>query len=348
MLTYPPSMHRSPRRLLALAALALAAACERSAPAPAPNPSVRPVTGESDLSRPLPSPLPAVAARVNGQPILMLRVAALARSHPDKGAADTGANPTVLRQALQELMGRELLFQEALARGVSVEPQVVDRAYDELRGAPASEAEWLGTLRLEGLDAASLRQELRVQATVEALRRSLAPRRPEEVTEEEADAWAQSHPEAGSEPERFQARQILVRVPPGTGLDERQRLRTRAAGLAARARQGENFAALASRESDDEHTRPSGGRLPELRAGQMEPGFEKALRSLGLGQVSDPVPSPLGYHVLRLENYTPVVPAAPDVRLRRAREGLLREASDQAVGRLLRELEARARIEVFL
>ncbi len=80
----------------------------------------------------------------------------------------------------------------------------------------------------------------------------------------------------------------------------------------------------------------------------MEPGFEKALRGLAPGQVSDPVPSQLGYHVLRLEEYVPVVPAAPDVRLRRAREGLLREATDQAVGRLLRELEARARIEVFL
>lgn len=341
-------MRCPPLQLSTLAVLLLAAACQGPAPAPSGGPPARPVTGDVDGSRPLPSPLPAVAARVNGQPILTVRVAALVRSNPEKGAADTGANPRVLRQGLQELMARELLFQEALARGVTADPQVVDRAYDELRGAPASEGEWLQNLRLEGLDPASLRQELRVQVTVDALRRSLVARAPEEVTDEEADDWAQSHPEAGSEPERFRASQILVRVPSGTGFEERQRLRARAGQLAARARQGEDFAVLAGRESDDEHTRSSGGRMPELRAGQMEPGFEKALRGLRPGQVSDPVPSQLGYHVLRLEDHVPVVPAAPDVRLRRAREGLLREATDQAVGRLLRELEARARIEVFL
>lgn len=341
-------MRCPPLQLSTLAVLLLAAACQGPAPPPSTGPAERPVTGEADGSRPLPSPLPAVAARVNGQPILTVRVAALVRSNPDKGAVDTGANPLVLRQGLQELMARELLFQEALARGVTVDPQVVDRAYDELRGAPASEGEWLGKLRLEGLDAASLRQELRVQATVEALRRSLAARGPEQVTDEEADAWARAHPAVGSERETFRASQILVRVPPGTGQEERQRLRARAGQLAARARQGEDFAVLASRESDDEHTRTTGGLLPELRAGQMDPGFERALRGLAPGQVSDPVPTQLGYHVLRLEDYVPVVPAAPDVRLRRAREGLVREAADQAVGRLLRELEARARIEVFL
>jgi len=325
--------------------LVLATACRPATPAPS---GPGPVTGEVDGQRPLPSPLPPVAARVNGQPILTLRVAALARPNADRGSADTGPNPRVLREALRELMARELLFQEAVARGVQVDPRVVERAYDELRGAPASEADWLGQLRLEGLDAAALREEVRLRATVEALRSSLAPRTPEQVTEDEAVAYLQAHPEAGSEPARFQASQILVRVPAGTGQDERQRLRARAAELAARARQGEDFALLASRESDDEHTRPSGGRLPELRSGRIDPGFEAALRRLSPGQVSDPVPSPLGYHVLRLEDFTPVVPASGEESLRRARAALVREGTDAALARLLRELEARAKIEVFL
>lgn len=341
-------MRRAARRWLVILApaLTLAAGCQRAATPGADAP--RPITGELDAARPLPSPLPAVAARVNGQPILMLRVAALARASDQRGSKDLGPNPRVLREALRELMGRELLFQEAVARGVQVEPRVVDRAYDELRGAPASEAEWLGQLRLEGLDAGSLREELRVRATVDALRRGLVSRSAEQITDEEADVYAQAHPAVGSEPARFQASQILVRVPAGTGLDERERLRARAGALAVRARQGENFELLASRESDDEHTRPSGGRLPELRGGQIDPGFESALRKLSPGQISDPVPSPLGYHVLRLDDYTPVVPASGADRLRRAREALLREAADEALARLLRELEARAKIEVFL
>ncbi len=324
--------------------LVLATACQ---PATAP-PASGPVTGEVDGQRPLPSPLPTVAARVNGQPILTLRVAALARPNADRGAADTGPNPRVLREALRELMARELLFQEAVARGVQVEAREVERAYDELRGAPTSEAEWLGQLRLEGLDAGALREELRVRATVEALRRSLASRTPEQITEEEAVGYLRAHPEVGSEPARFQARQILVRVPSGASADDRQRLSARAAGLAARARQGEDFALLASRESDDEHTRPDGGRLPELRSGRIEPGFEAALRRLSPGQVSDPVPSSLGYHVLRLEDFTPVVPASAEEALRRARAALVREGADAAVAKLLRQLEARAKIEVFL
>ncbi len=73
----------------------------------------------------------------------------------------------------------------------------------------------------------------------------------------------------------------------------------RAKYLARLARTREmNFADLARRFSDDAQTSSTGGDMGVINPGQIHPDLEQAAFSLGLGQVSDPVATPTGYHVL--------------------------------------------------
>ena len=148
----------------------LLSACSR----PASGPSGAAASGPSaDLGRPLPSPLPDVVARVNGQPIDIRQILPLAKveldrvSVPDRDRLKAG----IVRRALQKYVDRELLLQEALARGVHVDSRQVDWAYDQMRREHADDGEWAEFLAGQGMDPASLRTELRAQHTLASLLR---------------------------------------------------------------------------------------------------------------------------------------------------------------------------------
>ena len=66
--------------------------------------------------------------------------------------------------------------------------------------------------------------------------------------------------------------------------------------------EGEDFAILAGELSECETSAPKGGDVGIFRSGQMIAEFEKAVHNLKIGEVSKPVESELGYHIIqRLE-----------------------------------------------
>jgi hypothetical protein len=155
-----------PHAVLVVAALALAA-CSRPAGGPAASPS--PVS--LDPGRPLPSPIPEIVARVNGQPIRIHQILPMAKAELDRVSVKDRERrkPEALRHALQRYVDRELLLQEALARGLAADSRDVDWAYDQMRREYADEAAWEESLAGQGLDPQSLRAELRSQRTVAVL-----------------------------------------------------------------------------------------------------------------------------------------------------------------------------------
>ena len=76
---------------------------------------------------------------------------------------------------------------------------------------------------------------------------------------------------------------------------------TLAARLAERARTGEDFAGLARTYSADEATREAGGALGVFGPEEMVPEFSEAVFSMMPGEISDPVRTDYGYHVIRLD-----------------------------------------------
>ena len=67
---------------------------------------------------------------------------------------------------------------------------------------------------------------------------------------------------------------------------------------------GADFAELARRESADSGSRDQGGELPTFGRQQMAPAFERAAFSLPVGRVSEPVVTPYGAHLIRVERRT--------------------------------------------
>jgi len=156
------------RRTLALLVLPLAA-CSRPAAGPSTSPS--PPLAAEDPGRPLPSPVPEIVARVNGQSIHLQQILPLAKAELARVSLPEREKkkPEALRSALRQYVDRELLLQEALARGVQPDAREVEWAYDQMRREHADDKAWSEFLAKQGLDPQSLRTELRTQHTVAAL-----------------------------------------------------------------------------------------------------------------------------------------------------------------------------------
>jgi hypothetical protein len=111
-----------------------------------------------------------------------------------------------------------------------------------------------------------------------------------------------------SDYEKIKARHILIRmkgspvpVRPGQeDLSEEQAL-AKAKDLQAKIKGGADFAELARAESDDTNSGVKGGELDPFGHGQMVPSFEEAAYKLKAGELSDPVKSPFGYHLILVE-----------------------------------------------
>jgi hypothetical protein len=157
--------------LLPLALGTLLGGC--AAPDPGPEPTAAPSSAAASLdpNRPLPSPLPEIAARVNGEPIPLHRILPMARNELRAMPEDEQEQrrPEAVRRALEQYVDRELLFQEAISRNVVVDQRAVDWAYDRARSTVPDEDEWVRSLAEQGMDENSFRTELRVQQTVAAL-----------------------------------------------------------------------------------------------------------------------------------------------------------------------------------
>jgi peptidyl-prolyl cis-trans isomerase D len=108
------------------------------------------------------------------------------------------------------------------------------------------------------------------------------------------------------ERERFQtvedrhARHILIAVQG----DDEAAARAKAESAEARLRNGEDFAAVAKDMSDDAGTKAQGGDLGWMSRGEGGP-FEDALFGLKVGEVSAPVRSDFGFHIIRLDELRP-------------------------------------------
>jgi len=108
--------------------------------------------------------------------------------------------------------------------------------------------------------------------------------------------------------EQVRARHILVRmqgsplpVKPGQKeLTEAEAL-AKATELRKKIEGGADFAALATAESDDTNSAAKGGDLGAFKHGQMVPSFDQAAFAMKPGDLSQPVKSQFGYHIIKVE-----------------------------------------------
>lgn len=213
------------------------------------------------------------------------------------GEAMTTHTDVVARAAGNELKVDEAARLLAANPQIPADPQVVQALADiwtdyTLLATAASEDTALAVLDLE-----QFVQPEREQAIIFKLRDQVI--RPDtSFTEAELQQrWATEGPGA-----EIRARHILLRIPVEATPAQRDSVRALAQSLQQRAAAGEDFAALATRFSQDPGSAAQGGDLGYFGRGRMVAPFDEAAFKLQPGQLSPVVESPFGYHIIRVED----------------------------------------------
>lgn len=343
--------------------MALMVACERTPPAAPPASDTSPALVSATTS-PAPPTMPAadepVAVFVDGHPILERHVEdAVARRTPTDVFDSPAAVPLLeqYRQRTREaLIDRYLLERRIAQEGLTLSDAEMARDMEEeLRGFLSDRGltrpEFERQLRAERNQ--TIAQFLASRVTDEDLRRGRLHARlvrrlyPDEVriTDDEVrDHYERNRERRYVEPERVRASQILIGGAGGTE-EERAAARAHAEAILAEARQaGADFAALA-REHSTDPSRGLGGDLGFFtRRGQQVDAVADAAFGLEIGQISDVVESPLGYHIILLTDRHP----GREISLSQAEFGIRMILEDRRVKELRKRLVQELRREAVI
>jgi peptidyl-prolyl cis-trans isomerase D len=127
----------------------------------------------------------------------------------------------------------------------------------------------------------------------------------EEVSEATLRQMYQAQIDRFRTPERRAVRHILIALPTDAAAAQEQAARERIQAIRARILGGEDFAKVAKEVSQDPGSASQGGSLGMLEPGQMDPNFEKAAFALSKGELSGPVRSAFGFHLIQVTDIEP-------------------------------------------
>ena len=130
---------------------------------------------------------------------------------------------------------------------------------------------------------------------------------------------------------------ILIGINQNTGKEAQEAAKQLADSIYSVLKGGADFAQLARKYSTDINSAMNGGELQHLQRGQTVPEFEKALFALKPGEVSAPVLSPFGYHIIKMggrESFPTYDTLRPDIMQYIEMRGLREQIIDQKLDSL--------------
>ena len=147
----------------------------------------------------------------------------------------------------------------------------------------------------------------------------------------------------GAPVRQTRARHILVKTSEVVSENEAQR---KLASLRDRIAGGADFAEMARANSEDSSA-PRGGDLDWIYPGDTVPEFERAMDGLKPGEISEPVKSGFGYHLIQVIERR-VADVSAERRRQLARQALRERRADEAYQDWLRQLRDRTYVEIRL
>jgi parvulin-like peptidyl-prolyl isomerase len=150
--------------------------------------------------------------------------------------------------------------------------------------------------------------------------------------------------------ERVRARHILIAVAEDADLKEKTAARNKITDILKKILEGADFAEMAEKHSDDKGSAKEGrgGDLGTFTRGDMVPPFEKTAFQLPVGQVSEIVETPFGYHIIKVEEKRAATRLPYDEVKNDLREYLLRSQAQNVFENYISTLRKTASIKVTM
>ena len=213
---------------------------------------------------------------------------------------------SVQTQYVAYLVQREEFRQAADDLGIDVTEKDIDKAEDEVVQSrfDGNEKEYEKALRAQGLSKDDFRRTLETSVLTQKIFDEVT--KDAKVSDEDVLAYYTQNQSQYGTPESRDVRHILISEKGTDGKVDFEKSKAKADQIYAELQGGADFAELAKQSSDDPGSKDSGGKLTISR-GQTVPEFDKTSFELEKGEVSRPVKTQYGYHVI--EALSPVRPA---------------------------------------
>ncbi|MBI4050903.1 MAG: peptidylprolyl isomerase [Elusimicrobia bacterium] len=243
-------------------------------------------------------------------------------------------------KVLDQMIDDELLAQKAEKEKIKVRERELDNGIQEVKdrfkkdetGKPLSEDQaeqvFNEELRKEGVGFGQFRERIKKQLMIRKLIDDIMRSKAKPPLEKEIEAYfnkVKAHIKGDASvmkglsnedaqelkvlaqrlkdltSERVRVRHILIRAEPGDSLVKKSQALKKIQDMKKELQKDGSFAELAKKYSEDPESAARGGDLGFILKGWMVPEFEKAAFSLSVGEVSEPIETKFGYHLIRVE-----------------------------------------------
>ena len=245
------------------------------------------------------------------------------------------------KQVLDRLILKRLQDQRARDLGIQVEEATLNEALTNIAQRNGLSLEELqSTLEAGGIRFADFREDTRSQIVTSRLQNQEVVNKIQ-VTDQEIDRFLERESSRLIEREQVRLQHILIALPENANPAQFQAAEAKAALLVTRLRGGEDFAKVAAAESDGRNAL-QGGDLGWFEMGAVPSLVSELAFTMAEGEISDPLSSPSGYHIIKLSEIKAATP--DDVVQTNARHILVRTnelVSDDDAKRRLEQLRMR-------
>lgn len=246
-------------------------------------------------------------------------------------------------EALGTVIDQAYKVNYALDKKITIDKKIIDERVEQLKKKYKTEKEFKAALGEEGIKEfrKSIERSLMAQKAEE-----LAVQKNISVTDADVRAYYDTNKHTYKRPKQFKASHILIKVDPSSNAEERATLEKKAKELATKAKNNEDFYNLAYYNSDD-RTKYVGGDLGYFHEGQTVPEFENAIKKMRVGEVSGPVKTMYGWHIIKLIELNEARQLDFDETKVKIREQLEKTAKEKLYSSWMADLKAKYPVKKF-
>lgn len=211
---------------------------------------------------------------------------------------DKAKLPEIRKNILENLINRELLFQESQKSGIKVDDAALDKQMTDVKKQFPSEKELDMMMKRMNLTEESFKIRLRQDMTIqEFIDKQFVSKI--KISDEETKAYYDGNADKFKQPEEVKASHILIKTPEKADDTQKAEARKKIEAVQKRLKKGEDFAAVA-KEVSDCPSKEQGGDLGYFAKGQMVKPFEEAAFAMKPGETSNIVETDFGFHLIKV------------------------------------------------
>jgi peptidyl-prolyl cis-trans isomerase SurA len=205
------------------------------------------------------------------------------------------------KQILERLISDSLQLQLAAQTGIKVDDTQLDKTIERIAAQNKIGVDEFKTLlEKDGLSMRKFREDIRSEITLARLREREVDNKLN-VSEGEVDNYLTTQANRGDELDEFEISHILIRTPEDSSPEDLQKAKAKTQEMLNQLSSGTSFAQVSATFSDAPNAL-EGGAMGWKNGSQLPALFLDALKKLQVGEVSTPLRSPNGFHILKLTN----------------------------------------------